>query len=131
MDRRKVLLIFGAAWISAALLTWFLYASTKIPRVEKTVAILAAARDMPAGTRLRKGDLKTIRVPERDVSKMAILDEKLALDRPLLFPVSANEPITLSKVASVAGGGRTPGDHRNRKARDRRADYRYRAASPV
>ena len=103
MDRRKILLIFGAAWISAALLTWFLYASTKTPRVPKTVEILAAARDMPAGTRLRKGDLKTIHVPERDVPKMAMLDEKQALDRPLLFPISASEPITLSKVASIAG----------------------------
>ena len=48
MDRRKILLIFAAAWVSAALLTWFLYASTKTPRVEKTIAILAAARDMAA-----------------------------------------------------------------------------------
>lgn len=39
MDRKKILLIFVAAWFSAALLTWFLYASTKAPRVEKTVAI--------------------------------------------------------------------------------------------
>jgi Flp pilus assembly protein CpaB len=103
MDRRKILLIFAAAWVSAALLTWFLYASTKTPRVEKTVAILAAARDMAAGTRLRKGDLKMIHVPERDVPKLAILDEKQALDRPVLFPISANEPITMSKVASMAG----------------------------
>ena len=53
MDRQKILLIFAGAWLSAALLTWFLYASTKAPKVEKTVAIQAAARDMPAGTRLR------------------------------------------------------------------------------
>src|SRR5215467_15358541 len=108
MDRRKILLIFAAAWISAALLTWFLYASTKTPRVPKTVEILAAARDMPAGTRLRKGDLKTIHVPERDVPKMAMFDEKQALDRPLLFPISASEPITLSKVASVTGAEGLP-----------------------
>jgi len=38
-----------------------------------------------------------VRVPEKDLPKMAILDEKLALDRPLLFPISANEPITSSK----------------------------------
>src|SRR5580704_8218714 len=103
MDRQRVLLIFGAAWISAALLTWFLYASTKTPRVEKTVGIQAAARDMVAGTLLRKSDLKTIRVQEKDVPKAAILDQKDALDRPLLFPVSANEPITLSKIASATG----------------------------
>ena len=82
MDRQRILLIFGAyASISAALLTWFLYASTKAPRVEKTVAIQAAARDMPAGTRLTKNDLKTVRVPERDVPKAGIQDAKLAMRR--------------------------------------------------
>src|SRR3974377_371688 len=103
MDRRKVLLLFGVAWISAAGLTWFLYASTKAPAVEKTIAILAAARDMPAGTRLLPGDLKTVRVPERDVPKSAILDRKQALDHPLLFPLTANEPLTASKIASATG----------------------------
>jgi pilus assembly protein CpaB len=108
MDRQKVLLIFAGAWVSAALLTWFLYASTKAPKVEKTVAVQAAARDMPAGTRLRKGDLKTVSVTEKDAPKSAILDEKLAIDRPLLFPVSANEALTSSKIASATGAEGLP-----------------------
>jgi pilus assembly protein CpaB len=103
MDRQKVVLIFVGAWISAALLTWFLYAATKAPRAEKTVTIQAAARDLPAGTRLRKVDLKTVRVPEADVPKLAILDEKLAIDRALLLPVTTNEPLTSAKVASAGG----------------------------
>src|SRR3984957_15574438 len=108
MDRRKILLIFAGAWVSAAILTWFLYASTKTPRVEKMIAIQAAAHDMPAGTRLAKSDLKTVRVPEKDVPKTAILDEKLAIDRPLLFPVGANEAIISNKVASAAGAEGLP-----------------------
>ena len=103
MDRKKVLLIFVGAWLSAAVLTWFLYASTKAPKAEKTVAIQAAARDLPAGTRLRKGDLKVVRVRENEVPKGAILDEQLALDRPLLFLVSANEPVTSTKIGSSTG----------------------------
>ena len=78
MDRQKMVLIFIAAWISAALLTWFLYATTKAPHAEKMVAITAASRDMPAGTRLQKADLKIVRVPEKDVPKAAILDQKMA-----------------------------------------------------
>jgi pilus assembly protein CpaB len=108
VDRQKIVLIFIAAWISAALLTWFLYATTKAPRSEKMVAITAAARDMPAGTRLQKLDLKTVRVPEKDVPKAAILDQKLAIDRPLLFPVGANEAIISNKVASAAGAEGLP-----------------------
>jgi pilus assembly protein CpaB len=103
MDRQKMLLIFVGAWISAGLLVWLLYSSTKAPRVEKTVAIQAAARDMGAGTLLRKADLKVIQVPEANVPKMAIRDASQALDHPLLYPVSANEPITLYRIASTTG----------------------------
>lgn len=108
MDRQKMVLIFIAAWISAALLTWFLYATTKAPHAEKMVAITAASRDMPAGTRLQKADLKSVRVPEKDVPKAAILDQKMAIDRPLLFPVGANEAIISNKVASAAGAEGLP-----------------------
>ncbi|MBV9744792.1 MAG: Flp pilus assembly protein CpaB [Acidobacteriia bacterium] len=105
MDRRKVLLLFAVAWLSAAGLTWFLYAATKAPRVEKTVAIVAAAHDLAAGTRLLPGDLKIVRVPQNDVPKMAILDRKQALEHPLLFPMSANEPLTTAKIAGAGAEG--------------------------
>jgi pilus assembly protein CpaB len=108
VDRQKIIWIFIAAWISAALLTWFLYATTQAPHSEKMVAITAAARDMPAGTRLQKGDLKSVRVPEKDVPKAAILDQRIAIDRPLLFPVGANEAIISNKVASAAGAEGLP-----------------------
>lgn len=98
-----MLLIFIGAWISAALLTWFLYATTKAPHSEKMVAITAAARDMPAGTRLAKTDLKTVRVAEKDAPKSAILNPAILIDRPLLFPVGANEALSSNKVASAAG----------------------------
>jgi len=62
-----------------------------------------ARRDTPA-----KSDLKTIRVPEKDVPKTAILDQKVLLDRPLLFPVGTNEAISVSKVASAAGAEGLP-----------------------
>jgi len=103
MDRQKLVLIFAAAWVSAALLTWFLYASTKGPHLESTVAVEAAAHDMPAGTLLRKTDLKTVTLLEREVPKTAIRDQNLALNRPLLFPVTANEPLTATKIATATG----------------------------
>lgn len=108
MDRNKILLIFAGAWISAAVLTFFLYRSTRAPRVEKTVSILAATRDLPAGTRLQKGDLKQVRVFEGDAPKAAILDEKQALDHALLFPLSANEPVTAPKLAGNTGAEGLP-----------------------
>ena len=103
MDRQKMLMIFGGAWLSAALLTWLVYSMTKAPKSDKTASVIAAARDLPAGTRLHKGDLKVVKVGDKDLAKGAIVDEKIALDHPLLFPVNMNEPITVSKLASAGG----------------------------
>lgn len=108
MDRQKILLIFGAALVSATLLTWFLYAKTQAPRQEKRVAIMAAVRDLSAGTLLRKPDLKPVHVAERDLPTGALLQEREALSRVLLYPVNANEPITLSKVSAVGASEGVP-----------------------
>src|SRR5580692_11651801 len=101
MDRQKLVLIFAAAWVSAALLTWLLYASTKGPHIESTVSVEAAAHDMPAGTLLRKTDLKTITLLEKEAPRTAIREERLAINRPLLFPMTANEPLTTTKIAAA------------------------------
>src|ERR1700736_2251714 len=102
MDRQKALIIFGAAWVSAALLTWFLWWTAKSPKTEKTVACVAATHDMPAGTRLKKADLKFVRIPEKDLPKTAVLDLNSTQDRVLLFPVYANEPFTGAKLTTTS-----------------------------
>lgn len=102
MDRQKALLIFGAAWVSAALLTWFLWWTATSPKTEKTVACVAATHDMPAGTRLKKADLKLVRIPEKDLPKTAVLDLAATQDRVLLFPVYTNEPLTGAKLTTTS-----------------------------
>ncbi len=103
MDRRKILMILGGAWVSALLLTWFLWAQTRAPKTEKTVKVVAAARDMGAGTKLRASDLKLVTVTEKEIPTAALLDVKLATDRALLFPVNVNETITVPKITTTAG----------------------------
>jgi len=103
MDRQKLLTIFGVAWVSAALLTWFLYAKTAAPRTESTVKILAAARDLPAGTRIQQKDLKFVNVPTKDKPSGALTTPPDALNRALLFPVNLNEPVTAPKLSSLSG----------------------------
>ncbi|MEO7143786.1 MAG: Flp pilus assembly protein CpaB, partial [Bryobacteraceae bacterium] len=103
MDRQKMLMIFAAAWVSAALLTWFLYAQTKAPKAEKTLKVVAAARDMPSGTLLKKSDVKLVRILERDLPRGAVIDEKQALDHALIYPVSANETLTAMKLTYFVG----------------------------
>jgi pilus assembly protein CpaB len=108
MDRQKILIIFGAAWLSAALLTWIFISKTHGPKTEASLKAFAVARDMPIGTRIRKTDLKQVEIRERDLPKGAILQDKDAIDRALLYPVSANEPLTVSKLAAIGGAEGVP-----------------------
>jgi pilus assembly protein CpaB len=103
MDRQKVLIIFGVALVCALALSWFVLAQARGGQSEKYRKIVAAARDLPAGTRLKKGDLKLVGVSERDVPRTALFDDKLAVDRALLFPMNANEPLTVTKMTSSSG----------------------------
>lgn len=103
MDRQKLLIIFGGAWVSAALLTWLLYSATTSTKQTKLVKVQAAARDMSAGTKLRKGDLRVVEVPENQQPRGVFADEKVLLDKTLLFPVSMNEPMTQNKLAAMGG----------------------------
>ena len=48
MERKRIVMLFAAAWISAALLTWFLYAHTVAPQAERRTSIVAAAHDLGA-----------------------------------------------------------------------------------
>jgi len=103
MDRQRLLMIFGAAWISAALLTWFLYSATNSAKQTKLLKVYAASRDLSAGTKLKKTDLKQIQIPERDAPKGVFTEEKMLIERTLLFPVGANESMTQVKLASMGG----------------------------
>src|SRR5581483_449739 len=101
MDRQKVVLILGIALLSAAALTWFLYANTVLPKQEKRLVVYAAARDLPVGAQVRKTDLRRISLGTRDVPRGAVTTEKEALNRVVLYPVSANEPLLLSKLSGT------------------------------
>jgi pilus assembly protein CpaB len=99
MDRQKKFLLFGAAWVSAFLLTWFVYAKAVAPQQEKMLKVVVATHDMPIGTLLRTTDLKLVNYPERDVPKGVVFDAKLAAGRVLLVPLNLNEPILAAKLS--------------------------------
>lgn len=96
-----MLTIFAAAWVSAALLTWFLYRSTKAPKQEKQIQVVAAARDLPVGSRVAKEDLKMITVLEREAPRTAMKAPAEVIGRAVVYPVSANEPVTASRLTGA------------------------------
>src|ERR1035438_2757110 len=101
MDRQKKLLLFGAAWVSALLLTWFYYANAVAPKTEKTVLLVVASRDMPMGTLLRKNDVKISKYLEKDVPKGAIFQTKTAEDHVLMVALNTNEPVLTAKLSDA------------------------------
>jgi pilus assembly protein CpaB len=101
MDRQKKILIFGGAWVSAMLLTWFLYARTVAPQEERKVKLVVAVRDMPLGTLLREKDMKVVNYPERNMPKGAVLAVKDATSKVALAPLYTNEPVLLSKLSGT------------------------------
>jgi pilus assembly protein CpaB len=100
MDRQKKLLLFGAAWVSAILLTWFLYANAVAPKEEAKVSVVVATRDMPLGTLLRQADVKVVRYPEKDIPKGVLFQAKDAWNKVLLVPMNHNEPVLLAKLSA-------------------------------
>jgi len=108
MDRQRIMILFGAAALMAGLLSWFLYAKTIAPQKEQRTVILAASRDLAIGHMIRKGDLKKIAVLPRDLPKGAVLADKSALDRAVLFPISANAPIIASSLSQLNGADGIP-----------------------
>jgi len=101
MDRQKVILLFGGAWVSAALLIWALHAAFVAPKPEKQVRIVVASRDMPLGTLLRQSDLKLVNSLERDAPKGVVFQVRDAVGRVLLVPLNTNEPVLLPKLSAA------------------------------
>jgi len=101
MDRQKKLLLFGAAWVSAILLTWFLYANAVAPKEESKLGVVVASHDMPLGTLLRQNDVKVVKYLEKDVPKGVLFQPKDAWNKVLLVPMNSNEPVLLAKLSAI------------------------------
>jgi pilus assembly protein CpaB len=100
MDRNRTILILAAAWISAGLLAWFVWANAIAPKTEPQTRVIVAARDLPLGVKLNKDDLKLVSLPASTVPKGAVLLFNEAAGRVLLAAVSTNEPILANRLSA-------------------------------
>jgi pilus assembly protein CpaB len=104
MQRHRVLVAFGIAWLSALVLSWWLYRTTAAPQAPDVVRIVAAAKDLPIGKRLEAADLKLISVERKDVPKGAFLKTADIVERAIAVPMSASEPVLAAKLAGKGSG---------------------------
>jgi len=104
MQRHRVLIAFGIAWVSALLLSWWVYRTSTASQARDVVRIVAAAKDLPIGKRLELSDLKLISIDRKDLPKSAFLKSQDVVDRAVAIPLSASEVVLGSKLAGKGSG---------------------------
>ena len=108
MDRQRIIILFAAAALCAALLAGFVYKSAVAPKQEPRTSVLALTHDVQVGQVIRKSDLKKIQVLARDIPGGALTAEKDAVDHAALFPLPANAPLVKNSLADLAGADGLP-----------------------
>ncbi len=104
MTRQRVWILFGIAWLSAALLSLAVYSRATAPSSRDLVLVVAAAREVPMGRRLAITDLKQVEVARKDLPPGHFLKVADAVDRAALFTLAASELVLEGKLAPKAGG---------------------------
>jgi pilus assembly protein CpaB len=104
MQRHRVLIAFGIAWLSALVLSWWVYKTGAAPQKRDSVAVVAATQDLPIGKRIQASDLKLINLDRKDLPKGAFLKTADVLDRAVAVPVSASEVMLSAKLAAKGSG---------------------------
>src|SRR6266487_1927531 len=104
MQRHRVLVAFGIAWLSAVLLSWWVYKESTAPQSRDLVYAVAATQDLPAGKRLQPADLKLITLDRKDLPKGAFLKISDLVDRAVTVPVAAGEAVLIGKLAAKGSG---------------------------
>jgi len=104
MQRHRVLMAFGIAWLSALLLSWWVYKRTTAPQSRDLVSVVAAARDLPIGKRILAEDLKSLSLDRKDLPKGVFRKGSDLVDRSVAVPVIAGEVVLNAKLTAKGSG---------------------------
>src|ERR1051326_4459870 len=104
MQQNRVLIAFGIAWLSALLLSWYVYKRTGAPEARNLVSVVAAARDLAIGKRIQAEDLRLLTLDRKDLPKGAFLKSAEVVDRAVATPISAGELLLNAKLAAKGSG---------------------------
>lgn len=104
MQRQRVLVAFGIAWLTALLLSWYVYKKSTAPQARDSVYAVAAAQDLPIGKRIVQSDVKLVALDRKDVPKGVFLKIADVVDRATSVPVAASELVLSGKLAAKGSG---------------------------
>ena len=110
--QHRTLIVMLVAVMSAALGSYGIYrAVLQMPVREVEVAsvqVVVAAQPLTMGTRLDANHLRVVDWPSRNPIAGAFSDPKELVNRGLISAIAENEPITMTKVASLEAGAGLP-----------------------
>ncbi len=104
MQQHRVLLAFGIAWLSALLLSWWVYKRTTAPQARDLVSVVAAAHDLAIGKRIQADDLKLLMLDRKDLPRGIFLKTADLVDRDVAMPIIAGELVLNGKLAAKGSG---------------------------
>jgi pilus assembly protein CpaB len=104
MQRNQVLIAFGVAWLTALVLSWWVYRTGTAPQKRDSVSVVAAAKELPVGKKIQASDLKVIALDRKDLPKGAFTKNADLLDRVVLIPISTSEVVLTGKLAGRGSG---------------------------
>jgi pilus assembly protein CpaB len=112
MNRNRLLMIgvvaLGLAGIVSLLIYRFLRGAITTGPTPAMAAVVVAATDLPVGTRLQESDLRLAKMPDSDLPPGIFHSVPEAVGRGVVLPMTKNELVLASKLASENGGAGLP-----------------------
>src|SRR5213594_4882921 len=104
MQRHRVLVAFGIAWMTALLLSWWVYKKTTAPQLRDLITVAAAAHDLAIGRRIQADDLKLVTLDRKDLPRGVFVKTSDVVDRAVAVPIVAGEIVLNGKLAPKGSG---------------------------
>src|SRR5436309_2550537 len=104
MQRHRVLVAFGIAWMTALLLSWWVYKKTTAPQPRDLMTVAAAAHDLAIGRRIQADDLKLVTLDRKDLPRGVFVKTSDVVDRAVAVPIVAGEIVLNGKLAPKGSG---------------------------
>src|SRR5438094_5021275 len=104
MQRHRVLVAFGIAWMTALLLSWWVYKKTTAPQPRDLITVAAAAHDLAIGRRIQADDLKLVTLDRKDLPRGVFVKTSDVVDRAVAVPIVAGEIVLNGKLAPKGSG---------------------------
>jgi pilus assembly protein CpaB len=112
MTRNRLALIGLVALALAGFVSFQMYrvlnGALNASRVNTLTTVVAAANDVPAGTRLNESDLRLVKMRMTDLPPGSFHTVSEAVGRAVMLPLSKGEPVLQAKLAALNGGSGMP-----------------------